>query len=195
MNLTNRSNECDIPNRFINNRDLTPLLNSENHPCLLLINYIKPNVMNLNTLTLFSSSVSEIFSSVPGWWGSLINDVMARNSRNVPVSRSHQRATNHKNQRVSGHLVMRNGVNKNNDENHAKKKAKIKCFREVIKVMTFKSLKSDDLKFKEIRHTALSCFSTSVASSFVWGTQPLSAWFTSSMSTNTRARFSVSLCF
>ena len=57
---------------------------------------------------------------------------------------------------------MRNGVNKNNDENHEKKKAKIKCFREVIKVMKFKSLKSDDLKFKEIRHTALSCFSTSV---------------------------------
>lgn len=92
---------------------------------------------------------------------------MARNSRNVPVSRSRQRATNHKNQRVSGHLVIRNGVNKNNDENYEEKKAKIKCFREVIKVMTFKSLKSDDLKFKEIRHTALSYFSTSVASSFV----------------------------
>lgn len=30
---------------------------------------------------------------------------------------------------------MRNGVNKNNDENQEKKKAKIKCFREVIKVM------------------------------------------------------------
>lgn len=58
-------------------------------------------------------------------------------------------------------------VYKNNDENYEEKKAKIKCFREVIKVMTFKSLKSDDLKFKEIRHTALSCFSTSVASSFV----------------------------
>ena len=170
-NLTNRSktsNECDIPNRFINNRDLTPLLNSENQPCLLLlVNYIKPKVLNFNTLTLFSSSVSEIFSSVPSWFGSLINDVMAWNSRNVPVSCSRQRATNHNNQRVSGHLVMRNGVNKNNDENHEKKKAKIKCFREVIKVMTFKSLKSDDLKFKEIRHTALSCFSTSVASSFV----------------------------
>lgn len=166
-NLTNRSNKCDIPRRFINNRDLTPLLSLENHPCLLLINCIKPNVMNLNTLTLFSSSVSEIFSSVPAWFGSLINDVMARNSRNVPVSCSRQRATNHKNQRVSGHLVMRNGINKNNDANREKKKAKIKCFREVIKVITFKSLKSDDLKFKEIRHTAPSCFSTSVSSSFV----------------------------